>query len=82
MYSRNKLFNLRGNLDNRTDLILQILGVVLILGFWWLLSFMATTTNITQLDEHELANNEITIANEMYVITSYSIHYTKLYDHH
>ncbi len=68
MYSRNKLFNLRGNLDNRTDLILQILGVVLILGFWWLLSFMATTTNITQLDEHELANNEITIANEMYYL--------------
>jgi NitT/TauT family transport system permease protein len=66
MYSKNQLFNLRGGLNYRTDVILQISGALIIIGLWWLLSFMATSENITQLDTPELAEKQIVIADDKY----------------
>ena len=66
MYSRNPLFDLRGGLNDRTDFILQIAGAVILLSLWWLLSNIATSTNITQIDTGELKSLNIVIEDESY----------------
>jgi len=66
MYSKNPLFELRGNLNNKTDITLQIVGIIICFGFWWLLSYSVTKTNITQIDSHELQQKGIVIKNYTY----------------
>lgn len=66
MFSKNKLFDLRGKLDAKTNLILQISGIVIFITIWWLLSFMTNRTNITQMDAKDFPKGEIKISNEKY----------------
>jgi NitT/TauT family transport system permease protein len=66
MFSKNKLFDLRGKLDAKTNLILQISGIVIFIAIWWLLSFMTNRTNITQMDAKDFPKGEIKISNEKY----------------
>lgn len=66
MYSRNPLLDLRGSLSSNSDLILQIAGALILLALWWLLSHLATKTNITQLDTGELKSLNIVMENDSY----------------
>lgn len=66
MYSKNELFNLRGNLNKKADLTLQIVGITIVLGLWWGMSLLATSTNVTQLDTSELVAKKITISDDSY----------------
>lgn len=66
MFSNNPLFDLRGPLNRKTDLTLQIIGAFIILAIWWLFSIVATTTNITQIDYKELQEKKIVIEDETY----------------
>lgn len=66
MYSKNELFNLRGNLNKKADLTLQIVGIIIVLGLWWGMSLLATSTNVTQLDTSELVAKKITISDDLY----------------
>lgn len=66
MYSKNELFNLRGNLNKKADLTLQIVGIIIVLGLWWGLSLLATSTNVTQIDTSELVAKKITISDDSY----------------
>lgn len=66
MFSNNPLFDLRGPLNRKTDLTLQIIGAFIILAIWWLFSIVATTTNITQIDYKKLQEKKIVIEDETY----------------
>jgi NitT/TauT family transport system permease protein len=66
MYSRNPLFDLRGSLNTKTDFTLQIAGALILIAFWWLLSVVATSTNITQIDTAELSSLNVTIKDGSY----------------
>ena len=66
MYSKNPLFDLRGSLNKKTDLILQIAGVVILFLIWWILSATVSKENITQLDTHELKQQNLTIQDRKY----------------
>jgi NitT/TauT family transport system permease protein len=66
MYSKNPLFDLRGSLSKKADLILQITGALILLAVWWILSIIATSNNITQIDTSELAAKKVTIENDSY----------------
>ncbi len=66
MYSKNPLFDLRGRLDKKTDVTLQVVGALILLGIWWLLSFVATTSNVTQMDTSELTAANITVHDDRY----------------
>lgn len=66
MYSKNPLFDLRGKLNKKTDLVLQLIGVLIIFAIWWLFSYIVTDTNITQIDSHELKSSNITITDNTY----------------
>jgi NitT/TauT family transport system permease protein len=66
MYSKNPLFDLRGSLNKKTDLILQIAGIVILFLIWWILSATVSKKNITQLDTHELKQQNITIQDRKY----------------
>ncbi len=66
MYSKNKLFDLRGEISPRTDITLQIIGALIVFGLWWMFSFVTTKTNITQIDEHQLTSMNIKISDEKY----------------
>jgi NitT/TauT family transport system permease protein len=66
MYSRNPLFDLRGQLNQKTDFLLQIAGTVVLLVLWWLASHIATSSNITQIDTNELVAKNIVIENQLY----------------
>jgi NitT/TauT family transport system permease protein len=66
MYSKNQLFDLRGELSPRIDLTLQIIGALIIFGLWWLFSYMSTTTNITQIDDHQLKSMHIQVVDDKY----------------
>jgi NitT/TauT family transport system permease protein len=66
MYSKNPLFDLRGTLNQKTDLILQIAGAALVLVLWWILSILATSANITQMDSMELDGKQVVIEDPTY----------------
>ena len=66
MYSKNQLFDLRGELSPRIDVTLQIIGALIIFGLWWLFSYMSTTTNITQIDDHQLKSMNIQVVDDKY----------------
>lgn len=66
MYSKNSLFELRGSLNKKADFALQITGALILLAVWWILSIIATSNNITQIDTSELASKKITIENDSY----------------
>ena len=66
MFSKNPLFDLRGSLNRKTDFTLQVTGAVILLAVWWLLSNLATSTNVTQIDTAELQSLDITIEDESY----------------
>ena len=66
MYSKNPLFNLRGKLDGKTDLILQLVGIILFFALWWLLSLWVTKENVIQMDVGDFPNRKIEIKNEKY----------------
>ena len=66
MYSKNKLFNLRGEISPRTDITLQIIGALIVFGLWWLFSFVTTKTNITQIDYNQLTSLNIKISDQKY----------------
>ena len=66
MYSNNPLFDLRGKLSGKTDFILQIAGIVIVFAVWWLLSFLVTKQNLTQMDTYELEQQKITVQDEKY----------------
>ena len=66
MYSKNQLFDLRGELSPRIDVTLQIIGALIIFGLWWLFSYMSTTTNITQIDDHQLKSLNIQVVDDKY----------------
>lgn len=66
MFSKNPLFNLGGKLNRKTDFILQITGILIVFGIWWLLSFMVSTQNITQIDTYELKQKDLSILDDKY----------------
>jgi NitT/TauT family transport system permease protein len=66
MYSRNPLFDLRGSLNSKTDFILQIAGALILLVVWWILSVVATSTNITQIDSGELKSLNVIVEDDLY----------------
>lgn len=66
MYSKNPLFDLRGELSKKTDITLQIAGVVIVFLVWWVLSIVVSQQNITQIDTHELEQGNITIDDYKY----------------
>lgn len=66
MYSKNPLFELRGTLSRRTDLILQLCGVAIAFLLWFLLSIVMNKTNVTQIDTKDLAAQGITISDDRY----------------
>ncbi len=66
MYSKHKLFDLRGEISPRTKIILQILGAVFAFCLWWIFSLLTTSENITQLDEHNLKQMNIVVSNDKY----------------
>jgi NitT/TauT family transport system permease protein len=66
MYSKNPLFDLRGELDRKTDLSLQVIGIVIAFLIWWALSITVSKKNITQIDSYELKANNITIRDYKY----------------
>ncbi len=66
MYSKNPLFDLRGELSKKTDITLQIAGVVIVFLVWWGLSIVVSQQNITQIDTHELKQGNITIDDYKY----------------
>ena len=66
MYSNNPLFDLRGGLNRKTDIILQIAGAVILLTLWWVMSIISTSTNITQMDTRELQSLNIEVADDLY----------------
>jgi NitT/TauT family transport system permease protein len=66
MYSRNPLFDLRGIINTKTDIILQIAGAFILLALWWLSSSIATRINITQIDPSELKSQNIVLEDESY----------------
>jgi NitT/TauT family transport system permease protein len=66
MYSKNPLFDLRGELDRKTDLTLQVAGIVIAFLIWWALSITVSRKNITQIDSYELKANNITIRDYKY----------------
>jgi NitT/TauT family transport system permease protein len=57
----NDLFKLRGSLNSRQNIILNISGVLLLLGFWALLSQLTVNKQVTQIDKENLE-----IANRAY----------------
>jgi NitT/TauT family transport system permease protein len=66
MYSNNPLFDLRGGLNRKTDIILQIAGAVILLALWGVLSNISTSTNITQIDTRELQSMNIVVSDDTY----------------
>ena len=66
MFSKNKFFELRGNLDSRTSLVLQIAGIIIFLFVWWLLSLMINKENITQMDTKDFPQNKVTVNDNRY----------------
>lgn len=50
----NDLFKLRGSLTSRQNIILTIAGVLLLLGFWALLSQLTINKQVTQIDKENL----------------------------
>ena len=66
MYSKNPLFDLRGKLDRKTNITLQIVGAVLVFLIWWLLSIAVSKKNITQIDTYELYTKNLVIKDYTY----------------
>ena len=66
MYSKNPLFDLRGKLNRKTDLTLQVAGIIIVFLIWWLLSIWVSKKNITQIDSYELKMKGITIGDYKY----------------
>lgn len=66
MYSKNPLFDLRGKLNRKTDITLQIAGAVIVFLAWWLLSIAVSQKNITQIDTYELKLKNLTIKDYKY----------------
>ncbi len=66
MYSKNQLFNLRGSLTKKTDLTLQVIGAIILILLWWLMSVVASKNNITQIDHQQLEQKNIKILDEKY----------------
>lgn len=66
MFSKNKLFELRGSLDSRTSMLLQIAGIIIFLLVWWFLSFMTNMVNITQMDIKDFPQNKVVVGDEKY----------------
>ncbi len=62
----NSLFKLRGELDRQTRIILEILGVILVLGAWWGIATYVSDYNVTQIDDYELSQKDITIKDYVY----------------
>jgi NitT/TauT family transport system permease protein len=66
MFSKYKLFELRGNLDSRTGFLLQIAGIIIFLIVWWFLSFMTNKVNITQMDDKDFPDNKVAVNDNRY----------------
>jgi len=66
MYSKNPLFDLRGKLNRKTDITLQIAGIIILFLLWWLLSITVSKKNITQIDSYELTQKGITVGDYKY----------------
>lgn len=66
MFSGNKFFELRGKLDSRTLVILQIAGFFIFLALWWMLSLFTNKTNITQKDARDFIDNKIIFEEDKY----------------
>lgn len=66
MYSKNPLFNLRGKLDHKTDLLLQFIGVTIVFALWFLMSHLLNKSNVTQIDTRELMDKGIEISDYRY----------------
>jgi len=66
MYSKNKLFDLRGTLGRKTDMLLQFSGAVFLFALWLLLSAVMNKPNVTQIDTKELAEKGMVIADDSY----------------
>lgn len=66
MYSKNPLFDLRGNLNRKTSITLQIAGALIVFVVWWLLSITVSKKNITQIDTFELKSKNLVITNYSY----------------
>lgn len=66
MYSNNPLFDLRGPLNKKTDLSLQVIGALILFVVWWLLSIAVSQKNITQIDSFELKQKNQIVEDEKY----------------
>jgi NitT/TauT family transport system permease protein len=66
MFSGNKFFELRGNLDPRTGFFLQIAGIIIFLLAWWFLSVMTNKVNITQMDEKDFPDKKVAVSDNRY----------------
>lgn len=66
MYSKNPLFDLRGNLNRKTSITLQIAGALIVFVVWWLLSITVSKKNITQIDTFELKSKNLVINDYSY----------------
>lgn len=66
MYSNNQLFDLRGKLNRKTDITLQLAGFVILFLLWWLISVAVSRQNITQIDSYELKMKNLTITDYKY----------------
>lgn len=66
MYSKNPLFDLRGNLNRKTSITLQIAGALIVFVVWWLLSITVSKKNITQIDTFELKSKNLVITDYSY----------------
>jgi NitT/TauT family transport system permease protein len=66
MFSTNPLFDLRGKLDTRTLLILQVAGVIIFLAVWWLLSALTNRDNVTQMDYRDFPDQKVVLQDDRY----------------
>jgi NitT/TauT family transport system permease protein len=66
MFSKNPLFDLRGKLNRKTDLSLQVAGFIIAFLLWWAVSAAVSRKNITQIDSYELKRDNISISDNKY----------------
>jgi len=66
MYSKNQLFDLRGELSPRISFMLQVVGAIIVFALWWLFSIVTSSTNITQIDDQYLNEKNIVVVDQKY----------------
>lgn len=66
MFSKNVFFELRGKLEYRTKIVLQVIGIFIFFLAWWFLSWTTNQINITQMDNKDFSNQIVKIDDPLY----------------